>query len=599
MVDADAALVSGRVVHADGRPAPGAEVSALGTALRTLSGEGGAFALAVDAGAARLSATLGDESGAMPATFVVVRGRAVGGVVLTLSAAGGFEGRVVADTGPVAGARVVAVASAMEDDWRHLVKRAPTAETTTDARGAFRLGGLAPGPWSVAANATGFLQASAYQLGLRAGQRYPVELRLVRAAAVEGAVVDEGGHPVADALVGDRFSRTRSGTDGRYRLSDLGPGERTFSARRGANVARGVVELAAGRVARLDFTLPAPGTLAGTISTHAGAPVAARVRVLQGLNADNPNVVADRAGRYELHLAPGAYEVSASFGATSAHRESVAVTAGATTTLDLGLSDEAAAPRAIEGVVLAPDGTPAEGARISAHDPSGALFLPKAEGAGEVHVSTVADADGRFALRLDGPADLDAVRADAFAVSGPLAPGTTGVVLTLAPGASVVGRLRGWTGEYTVVVEPRAPHPFDARGDRLTFVGETFALSGVPPLPSTVRVHAGALDASADVELRPGETTDVDLRLRSNPAVTGRVVDAATKKPLAKSGITTGALTAFADADGRFSLTLEPGEHEVHVFSDRHFTETLDVNLVAPGVDLGEILLRPLGGARP
>ncbi|HEX4383575.1 MAG TPA: carboxypeptidase-like regulatory domain-containing protein [Myxococcales bacterium] len=60
-----AGYLAGKVLGADGRPAQGAEVAALGTEAVTASGADGSFAIDVPAGAQRLTARLGNESALM------------------------------------------------------------------------------------------------------------------------------------------------------------------------------------------------------------------------------------------------------------------------------------------------------------------------------------------------------------------------------------------------------------------------------------------------------------------------------------------------------------------------------------------------------
>jgi hypothetical protein len=92
--------------------------------------------------------------------------------------AGRIAGRVVdAAGGPVAGAQVV-VSSALLPDGE--------AALTSDASGAFGLGGLEPGFYTVAVEADGFRRGEYRDLAVSAGTVATVEVALEARAAGDG-----------------------------------------------------------------------------------------------------------------------------------------------------------------------------------------------------------------------------------------------------------------------------------------------------------------------------------------------------------------------------------------------------------------------------
>jgi hypothetical protein len=66
-------------------------------------------------------------------------------------------------------------------------------------------------------------------------------------------------------------------------------------------------------------------------------------------------------------------------------------------------------------------------------------------------------------------------------------------------------------------------------------------------------------------------------RAQPTPNVVGRVTDAFSMGPLAGARVTAGSVTAVADGDGRFSLTLPRGPSRLVVTADGHLPEQVDV----------------------
>ncbi len=115
--------------------------------------------------------------------------------------------------------------------------------------------------------------------------------------------------------------------------------------------------------------------------------------------------------------------------------------------------------------------------------------------------------------------------------------------------------------------------------------------SARPPLsepPKAVRPRV-LLAALLLVTLAPGLTPAL---AQAPPVITGVVLDGATLSPMAAATVTSGAETVTTDADGRFTITLVPGDGELRVAADGYLETTLELEpaVAAAGADL-EVLL--------
>jgi|GEM_PF-3196330 len=268
-----------------------------------------------------------------------------------------------------------------------------------------------------------------------------------------------------------------------------------------------------------------------------------------------------QGGSFELRdLAPGIYRVSALDAAGFVAEELAALMdehPRAEVTLALARADEV-----LEGRVVWSDGTPARGRLVVERD-EGGLALPHL---GEARGPVELDAEGKFRVEAVRPG---VVALRVVTVEGVLA----------REGRIVVPRKES----YLLTIEARTQA---VRGRVISVVGET-AVPGaaVIALPegvgdahfSMTRTTAGAdgtftlltgalpvkLAATASgfmhQELRVEKAEDLVVRLRPHGRVTGRVVTAADKKPIAGAGVVAefgpGARTAMTGADGRFEIS--------------------------------------------
>lgn len=99
-----------------------------------------------------------------------------------------------------------------------------TAEALTDARGFADLRGLAPGAWTLRADAAGYVD-EALALDVAPGRHaQDVRLELHRGATVAGIVVDSYGRRVEGARVTAGAASTVTDRDGQFRLDDVATG---------------------------------------------------------------------------------------------------------------------------------------------------------------------------------------------------------------------------------------------------------------------------------------------------------------------------------------------------------------------------------------
>ena len=231
--------IQGTVVDATGKPAAGALVVCDEVAV--LTDATGAYRLpGVDTGLRAVEALWKDDFAARKDAIRVQRG-AEAAVALRLARAATITGSVVDETTrkPVAGVRVGASSGGFFFGGR---RQRRERSARTDAKGTFRLTGLAPRAYTVSAEREGYLTSSIR--GVTGGLATPgtASLALAKAASIAGKVVDEKGAAMPGARVrierdgGMRGMMRRgpqaflggqsalSGPDGAFRIRNLAAG---------------------------------------------------------------------------------------------------------------------------------------------------------------------------------------------------------------------------------------------------------------------------------------------------------------------------------------------------------------------------------------
>ncbi len=342
------------------------------------------------------------------------------------------------------------------------------------------------------------------------------------------------------------------------------------------------VRVVAGRRTGVSLRLPRAGIVTGRVVDESDSPIAdAEILATRG-------DLAGRTSRLATSGADGTFRASLTnsmsflFARKRGHGASAAVQvrtiANAEAQVDLIV---AAATTAVRGRVVDESHRPIEGARVvlgaPVPPPRGNLYVEPG-----VRPETSSAADGTFAFDDVPPGDggCTAVAPGWRTGNGALQARlgiTAEVLIVLTPGTRVVGRVvdaQGQPAAGAVVATSRYP---SAR-DKVTAADGRFACDVPPGRVELVARHRTGGVALLAVDVADRETLDVELRLRSDPVLFGRVVD--------EQGAPLAGLWVFAwpqderawqpnpcevtDQDGRFAmLTCTNGPLDVKVRQDR------------------------------
>ncbi len=314
-------------------------------------------------------------AGLAPARAEAVRhaGEDTTRVDVVLEPAAALEGRVTArGGGPVAGARVrvVPVVSRFPGFAPPSTPAEETAIAETGPAGAFRIGGIAPGTYAVAFDATGYHPV--LRRVLVPGEALAVAMEPL--GRIEGVVLLDGA-PAAGATVRaaspDHGAAATSGADGRFVLSAPAGSYRVHAALGERAAAAGPVAVAAGATsAPVELRLGPAATLEGEVVLAALAPrsegvPAAGAEIAVFLHETGELAArarADAAGRFRVPgLAPDAFDVRATApGASPALVSGVTLARGGRFPLRLALAGTGSA----EGTVKDLAGRALAGVRV-------------------------------------------------------------------------------------------------------------------------------------------------------------------------------------------------------------------------------------------
>jgi hypothetical protein len=469
---------------------------------------------------------------------------------------GAITGHVRGPTGaPIADASVEATSEGAE----------LTATATTDRAGAFTIHGVTAGRAALAVTADDLpALRPAPTVAVVDGQVATVELVLATGGAITGAVVDEAGAPIADAVVRAyephprAGPRTRTAADGTFTLRGLEPGDvRVVAARAGVALRApgggpddepGVhATTVDGATATIRIVVAgAHGAITGEVVDDAGRAIGdAFVIATQGADAPWASarrpVLTEVDGTFALtELAPGRYAVRAlRRGGGVAQQDQVEVGARVRLTM--------AATGTLGGRVVRDDA------------PIGACAIAiTGRRTGVERTERVAAPDGQFAIR-DLPADTYDLDVTADSAHGglqvALGAGEVRLDLRLALDATVPvrGRIVEAIGGRPVAGIQVAIGP--ARGG--TSAGSPFVTSGadgrfeVPAAPAgAARLLAMPRDLAFLIAARPIEIARAAADLGDVPIVRRRVALGA---PAGELGC------AFEPAAPRTVAQLAPG----------------------------------------
>ncbi|NPC78416.1 carboxypeptidase regulatory-like domain-containing protein, partial [Pyxidicoccus fallax] len=594
----------GRVLH-QGAPAPGAEVR-----LRRLEGDRGPLwidvaELAVTSDAEgrftfeplwpfahRLTASLG-------ASHAIARVRPDAPetqVVLELGNALRLEGTVRDSAGsPIAGARVRAHPDG---------KLSEAYAASTDAAGRYRLGPLARGTHRLVALAPRYLDAvQELKLGAETG---PVDFTLTSSAPIEGHLVDDEGHPLADFIIElqlpDGAPRLPNGTPstvsdeaGRFQLNAPAPGRYTLHIEdlEGSFRERHQVD-APDTKARL--VLDRKARVSGTLTDEHGAPVpGARMRLwrMEEPVSAQARGMTDARGHFSLWgLSPGRYLLEAAEGSGGVERLAFhPVELREREAVEVPLRLEAG--RTLSGLVVDEAGHPVS--EVSVFTFSFAEHVPEwrrefnPQGTDGPTPSVRTGADGRFTLRNLQARELE-LRTHRTGYDEPppeerrVRAGDTDVRIVLRRMARIHGRLTGPDG---------APlRHFRVNGEQTMAPEGAFSLPIDPAGHYSLELSAQGM-ATRVLRGKAREGTDVDLgEVRMSPArrVSGRVLDAETSKPVERAWVLTSTFrepsfpvrthdkVVRTDGDGAFTLPAEePGPLQLFVEAEGYRARGLEL----------------------
>ena len=242
-----------------------------------------------------------------------------------------LTGRVVetGDRAPVAGAqlelsqqREVTVGGSMQ-----MSLATSLGGTESDQQGMFRIPGLAPGSYSLTAQASGYRTAELAVTVPETGDPEPILVEIERGHAVDGVVLSADGQPVGGAtvmatpaasqgfehLIGSNPS-VQSGADGRFRLEGLSEGRHQVVASLDDDRVTEVITVPV--TAPVELRLERGRKITGRVVDPDGQPVAnAEVGAFassSGVFAMIEPTTSQADGRFRLEgVAPGQYRVYA------------------------------------------------------------------------------------------------------------------------------------------------------------------------------------------------------------------------------------------------------------------------------------------------
>ncbi|HLL02683.1 MAG TPA: carboxypeptidase regulatory-like domain-containing protein [Myxococcaceae bacterium] len=506
------------------------------------------------------------------------------------------------------------------DPWQEA--EAPAEErlyAASDARGSFRVEGLASGEYQLEARAPG--HSRTVRRGVKVPAAGPLTVALLPAGIVEGFVVDARGQPAAGAevqLAGFMPQSVLTGAGGGFSV-EVEAGEYLVSARRGSEA--GALErpltVSAGRTVRdVRLKLGQAAAVEGRVvaSGTQAAVAGARVDVSPyGRSGDSGRTVTDEEGRFSVGaLAPGSYDVVVSAqGFSTLTRRGLTVGSGERFSLELALTGTGA----VEGEVRDGQGQPVVGVSVT----GGSRW---SMAMGDAAAESRTDSEGRYRLEsLElGPFLLTARREGAQAgvsqqveiIEGV----TTRVDFTLEEPGLLEGRVRAARGgvaletlEVTAILrEPVFSAQLDVGTVRVEATG-AFRMS-LPPGAHDLYLALADSRGSGHhpakrVVLAPGETVQVELEWQGEEpgagVLRGTVLEpdgapspsAFVAVALGEAAMEHGGMVV-TNEQGRFVLPLPPGvdaaSEERLSLSARNGARQGKLTGVRPGS--GEVLIR-------
>lgn len=563
-------------------------------------------------------------------------------VELWIEAAPYLAGRVVDDAGqPIADAQVTVMAASDADS------------TATDADGRFRVLGVEPGSYRLLPTHRSHRASAPLLVKVADRSITDLVLTMSRAPRIVGRVepgtaamvtLDPDGEGVDLAMLGAlQLGGTPTAADGSFELSPVSPGRHVVAAK-ATDGRRGTVTVEVPTVgdAQAVITLEARGSIAGTVRDQRGAPVAGaavQLRVTGGaverhVVVNGVDVSADRAitgkdgsfvmkgldaGRYGLAvLDERGGKLRWAKGGVAPMVELDAGEQKTGVALVVEVDDEV-----IRGVVLDPSGAPKADAWVQAVTRPEALGPPpddegptsssvtrvmvvSDDGDSGASAPVLTDDQGRFELRRLRRGSYDVVaEADRGALRGRTTDvatgGTTSVALAgLSAVAGVVTSGGAPVTDFSIEVRGVTPHR-----QRFRAADGRFRIERLEPGAYTIDAQSELGRGSTTTTVAAGATAEVALALALDGTVVGRLVDAS-GQPVPGAHVLAlpgdvGEHGSFSisgppeqsGADGRFTLTLAPGDYQILVLRGGGPDRTGKKFTIVGGqqVDVGDVAL--------
>ena len=455
-----------------------------------------------------------------------------------------------------------------------------------------------PGTYEVHVRCKGFVSPNKFPaIEVKDRDLVGLSWEVVPGGIIRGRVLDQSGTPVEGAHVRSwDADDSTTGHDGRYELGAVAPGKHTLivHSKHGVPPPNGwEVDVAERAVVEKDLVLEQTGSISGTVVDAQGKPVVGADVSIQPLanwdaeiwlDVHRDQVESRNDGRFTLDKLPtGEYRVSVSRGGSSRDEpkeQVVAVRAPQATTVRLVV--ESPSSGKIRGIVSDAGGNPITDAYVVAARES------DAGGSSNIEATRWSTDANAVLTGLDGSFTISALRSGKYTVRAFRKGGGEGFAEHVAIGGSAKLQIRPTgTIEGTIRVQGNVPAEvfvdvFNtttrlARAERFFRTDGRYTMQDLPAGHYTVTAHSQQDRAQASVDLADGERkVGVDIDFGGGVSVTGRVMDLATKQPVARVRVTANlgdesyaSGESFGDRDmgvltdeaGRFRIAHVPAGH--------------------------------------
>lgn len=593
---------------------------------RTVSGPDGRFRIrALGPGHYKPEAVTPNRWGTARASVLLGLAESVSDVRIEVHPSFSVVGRVLRGEVGCAGASVVLTGRTFLD----------TRMATANGEGDVQLEGLFPDTYEVTASCPDALERDDGKLPdvvVKDANVAGLAWRFDAGFTVRGTVFDEQGRAVAGVRVlaqsddSGHAGEAATGPDGTFTIRGLAAGSYALNALRGEVFSDDTLATVsvAHDVEGVRLTMPAGGTLRGSVVDDRGAPV---VGVDVQVEAAPPEGEPTFGGPQRVHgfavtredgtfaladLQPLRYVVRVERRGLELRREGakessveVAIAKGRTTTLKIVVEGERGSVR---GRVVDPEGNPAHDvfveARRRADGPSGEASETRSLDRTDFgsHEPVLVDAEGRFTIGklAEGRYAVRAFRkggGDTIAQSVVLGSDLT---LVIEEEATIAGVVVGGDSERFVVTASDEKGSL-SRSESFFRTGGAFTIRDLPAGAYDVAVESTEGSGAIKVTLAPGERKEgLRIELLRHGKARGRVTGE-NGRPLAgvmvvaapKNGEPgSGHTSTESDADGRFELErLSPGKTVLHLVADDGANRS-EVDIVPGGtVDVGTVRL--------